>query len=73
MCEICLQNPCHSRCPNSKEKIACRCVACKEAIFEGEEYADVYGEAYHIECLENLDINEMKELFDFKLRKIGDD
>lgn len=73
MCEICLQNPCHPRCPNSVEKIACKCAACKEEIFEGEEYADVYGEAYHIECLENLDINELKELFDFRIRKIGDD
>lgn len=38
MCDICLQYPCHPRCPNYQPKIKCCCDECGEEIYKGEEY-----------------------------------
>lgn len=38
MCDICLMNPCHPRCPNFNQKIINVCEFCGEEIYEGELY-----------------------------------
>lgn len=38
MCDICLQNPCHPRCPNAVRKIRGTCDECGEELYEDEYY-----------------------------------
>ena len=38
MCEICLQNPCHPRCPNATNRIRGICDQCGEELHESEYY-----------------------------------
>ena len=38
MCSICLQNPCHPRCPNAPDPVpVCICDECNDDIYEGED------------------------------------
>ena len=38
MCKMCMQNPCHPRCPNSPEPpVVTKCDNCGMEIYEGEE------------------------------------
>lgn len=54
MCQVCLQTPCHPRCPNAPEppKVY-TCKICGEPIVEGEEYYEMDAEFYHEECFED--------------------
>lgn len=64
MCAICLKSPCDSRCPNAPEPPAVfTCASCDERITEGEEYAEIDGEHYHIGCLEDMSTRELLQLF----------
>lgn len=38
MCEICLRNSCHPRCPNAVQKLRGICEECGEELYEGEYY-----------------------------------
>lgn len=47
MCEICLMNPCHPRCPNYAGKIRGTCEVCGEELYEDQYYfTDDNGNAY---------------------------
>ena len=52
MCSVCLQTPCHLRCPNYiLPKTTYYCSICNEGILDGEEYIENYiGEYAHWEC-----------------------
>lgn len=56
MCDICMQNPCHSLCPNYYHKKATHhCCYCGEGIYEGEEYiVNDDGEYRHSDCFYNI-------------------
>ena len=38
MCSICLQNPCHPRCPNAVRRVRGTCDECGEELYEYEYY-----------------------------------
>ena len=55
MCELCKQNPCDRRCPNSREqdisKKIGRCMICDETIIDDEEHIELNnGEIVCKEC-----------------------
>lgn len=56
MCDVCLQNPCHSCCPNYEPPKASRyCSVCGEGIYEGEEYiTNDDNECRHSDCFYEL-------------------
>lgn len=64
MCEICLQNPCVSRCPNAPEpKPDMICSVCGEGIFEGDEYFEGNQGAICGLCMDDKSYKEILDLF----------
>lgn len=64
MCEFCHSFPHLHGCPNEPEPKAiytCRC--CGEGIVADDRYADIDGEKYHAECLEEMTIYKLLDLF----------
>ena len=52
MCDICLQHPCHPRCPNAPEPASVtECICCGEKIYSGDGYYDVDGEPWCEDCM----------------------
>lgn len=52
MCEICLQTPCNSRCPNAPEPpVVCECIHCEKEIRAGDGYFDIDGEPWCESCV----------------------
>lgn len=53
MCKICLQNPCHPRCPNFRPvNTHVYCDKCGEMIQVGEEYIEnLDGDVAHFSCV----------------------
>ncbi len=52
MCNVCLQNPCHPRCPNADEPpVVHKCLHCGEDISVGDVYYDIDGEPWCEECI----------------------
>ena len=65
MCSICMKCPCDPRCPNAPApKGIDTCPCCSDEITLGEEYADIDGIKYHVDCLEDMPIRELLQLFD---------
>lgn len=65
MCSICMQVPCHPRCPNAPEpEPIMRCAECGEGIYEGDDYYDI-GDGGGIckECMEDKSTSELMDLF----------
>lgn len=52
MCSICLQNPCHPRCPNAVRRVRGTCDECGEELYEDEYYVidDMNGTYCSEEC-----------------------
>lgn len=52
MCSICLQNPCHPRCPNAVRRVRGTCDKCGEELYEDEYYVtdDMNGTYCSEEC-----------------------
>lgn len=64
MCAVCLKSPCDSRCPNAPEpKAVFACSFCDEGILAGDEYAEIDGSHYHIDCLEDMGTRELLQMF----------
>ena len=38
ICDLCLQNPCHPRCPNAVRRVRGTCDECGEELYEDEYY-----------------------------------
>ncbi len=53
VCEICLQTPCCSTCPNYDGKTIAKCQICYDNICDDENYAVIDGDYYHMDCLED--------------------
>ncbi len=61
-----MRSPCDPRCPNAPEPPAVHtCKDCGEGIVPGDEFAEINGEYYHIECLENITTRELLAFVDF--------
>lgn len=64
MCSECLQVPCPCGCPNAPEPVGiCDCSCCRLEVIEGERFCDVGGEFCHIDCLEEMPIEDVIRLF----------
>lgn len=52
-CDICLQSPCHPRCPNAADPVAVFvCSGCSHEIYEGDDYWDIMGEQFCERCID---------------------
>lgn len=55
MCDVCLQAPCHPRCPNAPEPDEIPvyvCSGCGHDIVDGEDYWDILGEQFCENCID---------------------
>ncbi len=74
MCSECLQYPCHPRCPNAPEPRAIhKCAYCDEGIIAGDEMVEYGGNYYHADCIREMTIGELAEVFDFKITEAQED
>ena len=52
-CDICLQSPCHPRCPNAADPPAVFvCSGCGRDIYDGDDYWDIMGEQFCERCVD---------------------
>lgn len=71
MCSLCLQSPCDYRCPNAKPSRSYQtCPYCGDGITLDEEYAEVNGEYFHIDCLESMGVRDLLEMFDCTVSRV---
>lgn len=69
MCMVCMQIPCHSRCPNAPEpKPMYWCCECGEGIFEGDKYFQYENSEICKTCMEEKSTEEMLGLFKERLK-----
>ena len=53
-CDICLQLPCHPRCPNAAGPPAVYiCSGCGQDIYDGEDCWFIMGEQFCERCIDN--------------------
>ena len=58
------------RSPYSPEPRAIyRCRHCKEGIVAGEEYAEIHGDEYHLDCLEDMGMAHVLKLMMVDVRE----
>ena len=68
MCSLCLKTPCDSRCPNAPEpKPVVKCKRCNVGIFEGEKFYDSEKGPICEDCMDDMTVSEMLEMFGEKL------
>lgn len=54
MCDICLRNPCHPRCPNAADPPAVFiCSGCGDNILDGDEFLELCGEQWCMNCVDS--------------------
>ena len=73
ICEICLRNRCHPRCPNyiTQKTLSC-CSLCGEEIQNGEEYIENdNGDVAHCDCF--YDIKECLEWLGYEINTMEND
>ena len=64
MCSLCLKTPCDSRCPNAPEpKPVENCKESGVGIFEGERFYDSEKGPICEDCMDDMTVSEMLELF----------
>lgn len=70
MCDICLSSPCLPGCPNAPDPPSIgECESCREPIFVGDEYAEIEGEKYCKDCLDDFTTSDWLDLFGEKIRE----
>ena len=68
MCMECRQNHCDCRCPNAEpEKSIHKCKDCGFGIYKGDEFVEIEGNYYHLDCIGDMEIDELLKLFDKKV------
>ena len=73
MCSVCYQTPCDYRCPNAlPPKSLYDCSYCKEGIVAGDKMVYINGEYYHLDCLEDMDIEELLEKLGMDVEEVTD-
>ena len=74
MCSVCMRNPCDYRCPNAAPPEALYdCSYCREGITAGDKMVRINGVYYHLDCLEDMDIEELMELMGLDVEEVTDD
>lgn len=69
MCRLCMQTPCHPRCPNAAEaEPLYRCCVCGEGIYEGDKYYQDGDQEICSECMDGMATDELLELFGESLK-----
>ena len=63
MCDLCKVNPCHSRCPNAEPSIFSKCKECGGDILIGDRYYNSNKGFICYECLSEMTVLELVELF----------
>lgn len=58
MCEICLQNPHSSRCPNAPDNPICYCESCEMPLFRGDMVYLVDRKKYCENCVDTEFLEE---------------
>ena len=53
MCDICLQFPCLTRCPNYEPRVIHKCHNCGEDICEGNYFYRIDGDPWCTDCIED--------------------
>ena len=54
MCSICLSPKCIPGCPNYEPQLVASCDECWRNLFDDEEYEEVNGRIYCMDCYEAL-------------------
>lgn len=68
MCAVCMQTPCHPRCPNSPEpKPMYWCSICGEGIFEGDKFFQFGNTEICEECMDEMSAEKILDLFGERL------
>ena len=72
MCSVCLNTPCHPRCPNySPPKTTHYCSICNEGILDGEEYIENdCGEYRHYDCFSGM--KDLLEWLGYSVKTMSD-
>ena len=69
MCALCLQTPCHPRCPNAPEREPIKtCVRCDEGILAGDKYFGSEDGSICEECMDGMKASEILELLGEELK-----
>ncbi len=73
MCSICLQHPCHPRCPNyDPPKAKHYCNVCEEGIYVGDKYiVNDDGEYAHWDCIDYG--RDLVEFLGYEINTMEDD
>jgi hypothetical protein len=54
MCDVCMRKPCDARCPNAPDPPSVFvCSGCGDDIRDGDEYVELMGEQWCMECIEH--------------------
>lgn len=62
MCQLCRSYPCNPSCPNAPAPPAFgRCKWCKDEILAGDEYVDLDGDYYHVDCFDDAAVEILYE------------
>lgn len=63
-CENCTtwHAPCSTNCPNYVPQVVGKCTACHEDLCEGEDFVEIDGKQYHLDCVESMTTTELLEL-----------
>ncbi|WP_283682736.1 hypothetical protein [Parablautia sp. Marseille-Q6255] len=70
MCSLCLQSPCHPRCPNTSEpKPVLYCRKCRKGMCVGDKHYDGICK----ECLDDMCADEWLELFEESMEMIEEE
>lgn len=63
MCSECLRTPCHPRCPNAPDpEPIYDCEFCDGGITAGEDFVEIDGKYYHVDCLSVTELLEILEI-----------
>lgn len=69
MCMYCLTPTCPVGCPNYEgpdpEYV---CDECREGIYPEDEFADIDGKRYHLDCLSDMGTKKLLKLLDVDVR-----
>ena len=73
MCDICHQPRCPSSCPNADDRVIGVCAACGDEVRRSEYAIIVDGEMCHVDCLEDMPIRDLLELFEHRIDEIEEE
>ena len=68
MCEYCQTSPCPKGCPNAEEpRPVYRCGGCRRSIMAGDEYCELSGAPYCVDCLYDMPVRDLLKLAEIEI------